>query len=284
MPDIQQLDLISSTPLSVLLKAGSSAAKFVNQYGLEDLYLVQSAIARDVIPRQRINCILRALPQVISRLIRANSLSNSQSRFYLFTPNGEIEGDSASSKVIKSVVMTLKLGNLSIDLNRIHRTGDLPNLESPELAQLFVHTWQIKNPALRAIKLKLCYKNIYSNERRHRFGLADSPLCVGCTQVESIAHQLVECDNAQRLWVMFRSITGENVQSLKDLILCSSSLENEILKIAIIKSLIQINRNHNVPTRVIALECAYFLRVEAIANSSKERALTLIISKLRDVL
>ena len=79
---------------------------------------------------------------------------------------------------------------------------------------------------------------------------------------------------------MFRTIAGTSVQSFRELILCDMSPELETLKVTIIKALIQVNRNHNVPDKVIAQECAYFLRIEAIANPSRETGILDLVAKL----
>ena len=40
--------------------------------------------------------------------------------------------------------------------------------------------WCIKNPTLRAIRLKILYKDVWSNERRHRMGITSNSDCVIC--------------------------------------------------------------------------------------------------------
>ena len=280
IPDLQQIELISNSPLNVIINPRSNSAKLVVRHGLCDLYSIQNAIIAGTVHRQSISCILRGLPQAISRLIRAQSLLNSQPRYVLAIDNNEVDITTATSKVIKQALMSQSKVAESIDLNKIHWRNDLPVTGTSEYAKLFSNIWKIKNPALRAIKQKLIFKTIYSNERRYRFGLSDSAQCTGCALVESVEHQLLDCANAQRLWNMYRLITGSSIQSFKDLIICSPSLEEESLKITIIKALIQINRNHNVPISAIAQECSYFLRTEAIADSLKERALLELIQKL----
>ena len=179
-------------------------------------------------------------------------------------------------------LLAQKWPNLAVDLNKIHRRQDLPICGSLEFGQIFSNLQRIKHPALRAVRLKLCFKNIFSNERRNRFGLTDSPLCASCQQVETVEHQAYECDNAQRLWSMYRTVTNKNVGSFKDLILCGSNLQAEILKSAIIKALIQVHRNDGVPLKVIARECAYFLMLEAVVNGSYEKALLELVGKLNN--
>ena len=103
--------------------------------------------------------------------------------------------------------------------------------------------------------------------------MADSPICTICSAVETVEHQLLECPNAARLWTSYRDLTGINIQALPDILLCNSSIENEILKSALIKALLQINRSHGIPVGVIAKDCSYFLRIEAIMNPVNETRL-----------
>ena len=79
------------------------------------------------------------------------------------------------------------------------------------------------------------------------------------------------------------AIAGDSIRSFIDLIRCGPNLEVEIFKSTIIKALIQINRNHGTPGRVIAQECAYFMRIEAAMNPSKANNLLTLATKLGDI-
>ena len=141
----------------------------------------------------------------------------------------------------------------------------------------------IKLPNLRAVRQKVIFKDIYSNERRFRFGIATSPLCTVCSSIETVEHQLLSCTNATRLWNMFHSLTGTRVNSIKSLLSGAPTVASELLKSAIIKALIQINRSSVIPTSAIAKECAYFLRIEAIKNKSLESNLIQLATQLSAV-
>ena len=78
-------------------------------------------------------------------------------------------------------------------------------------------------------------------------------------------------------------VTNKNVSSFKDLIICGTNLQSEILKSTIIKALIQVHRNDGVPLKAIAQECAYFLRLEAIVNRSHEAAILELAGKLNNI-
>ena len=278
MPDLSGLELVSSAPLHIYLKPNSEAAKLANIYGLIDPFSIQREIELGRLPRTRLNRIVQKLPRQLARLIRSSSLLGVESKYLLVTPLQQCE--LTSTKVIKQALVEHRLRSPSLDLNKLFRRQDLPNPDSVDLSNSFKNLWSIKHPALRAIRLKLCHRNIFSNERRHRFGIADSPLCSGCGQIETIEHQIYECANAQNLWRMFKDVTGIDVQGFNDLLLCSTSTGPEILKSAIIKALIQISRNHGVPGRAVAQECAYFLRLEAVVNRSNQSCILDLISKL----
>ena len=282
IPDLLELDYISSTPLSVIIKSDSNAATLVNQYSVGNIYEIQRELEGGRIPRQRVNSIIRSLPQQLGRLIRAGSIVNARPKFSLETLSDQLDLEVTTSKGIRLALISQKFGNLAIDLNRIHRRQDLPVAGTLEFDRLFSNLELIKHPALRSIRSKLCFKNIYSNERRHRFGMSDSPVCEtsNCGQIETVEHQLFDCPNAIRLWNMFADITGTNILSFRDLILCESAVEIEILKTALMKALLQINRNRSVPTRVVAIECASILRTEAIVNRTREKAILDLITKL----
>ena len=282
MPDLQELELISSSPLVWFLSPGSNAARVASQYGFENLFSIQRDLAVGRCPRQRLNSVIRKLPQRLASLVRSRDILDVEPKLSLITATDQCE--LSSTKSIKLVLSVKGRPPMAVDLNKIHNRQDFPAPGTDEFSSHFRNLCQIKQPALRAIRLKLCYKNIYANERRHRFGLADSPLCNGCNQIESVVHQIFECANAARLWRMYKDITGTEIGSFRDVVLCRDGIENEILKSAIIKTLIHINRNHTVPSRVVAAECAHFLRTEAFVNAAKSPDLMALVNKLANVL
>jgi hypothetical protein len=50
------------------------------------------------------------------------------------------------------------------------------------------------------VLLRTAHGEIYSNERCHRHGLTDNPLCAECGQLETIEHKLFLCANKEALW------------------------------------------------------------------------------------
>ena len=148
------------------------------------------------------------------------------------------------------------------------------------LTSYYANLWKIKNPPLRAVRLRIMYQDVYSNERRHRFNLADSALCESCGMVESVEHQLYSCQNAERVWDLFRQMTSEAISSFLDVILCNNRPEIEIIKAVLLKALIQIDRSRNKSNSLLIAECVHYLQVEARANCGR----TEFILRLVDVI
>ena len=149
-----------------------------------------------------------------------------------------------------------------------------------DFSKTFTNIWAIKHPNLRAIRLKVIYKDIFSNERRHRFGIGASPLCEVCGAVESVEHHLHLCPNAIRMWELYQRITGEKIDSLVDIILCSTNLESEIIKSTLLKALIQIDRSKSLPERALVAQCAFFLGLEARVNRRKADSIKDVITRI----
>ena len=104
MPDLQQLELISSAPLNSLLKLATAAARFSSQYHVTDLYSVQNEHMRGRIPRQRSNCIIRSLPQQIARLVRAGNIVNVPTRYGILVDKDLLDLESTNSKYIRKTM------------------------------------------------------------------------------------------------------------------------------------------------------------------------------------
>ena len=162
--------------------------------------------------------------------------------------------------------MELRKGPYVVQAKEVYKQ---PQWQEPEARQRQI--WKIKNPQLRGYRLKLLYKDIFCNERRFRFNLTNSPNCLHCGQIETVAHQFLECPNAQRLWGMYQRVTGRVVSNMLEIITCLESPETEIVKSIIIKRLIQIDRSTSINFAAIKLEIKHFFRIEACSNKSSSR-------------
>ena len=85
------------------------------------------------------------------------------------------------------------------------------------------------------------------------------------------------------MWNLYHSITSRRVNSLLEVIMCGSSLEHEIIKSVIIKHLIQIDRSRNASDRAIALQCAFYLELEARSLPKVADRLVQLAQNIRDI-
>jgi len=66
-------------------------------------------------------------------------------------------------------------------------------------------TWLYKIRKLTSVRhrnlmLRIAHGDVYSNERKFRFGLVESPDCTRCGNVDTTTHKLFECEALRDLW------------------------------------------------------------------------------------
>ena len=227
------------------------------------LYELQRAVLNNRIARSQVTIISKQLPAMIRTLLRNGPLVDSQPSIIVSMDSDSLAGvDGLSSALLRRRLLTMRNQINTVWARDVYKE---PLWQEPE--GWHDQLWKIKNPHLRGYRLKLLYKDIFSNERRFRFNLTDSPNCVICGQIETVAHQFVECRNAKNLWEMYRTITGKIIRSMLDVIICTESIEIEIAKTIIIKRLIQIDRSSGINYSGIKQEIKYYYQVEAGASS-----------------
>ena len=266
MPSLSQLEAISAIPLATLLNSNTQASIIATEDSIVTLGALQQSY-HTARARTRVNKILKAVPRPFSNLIRANLLYQLPIKIPWFSTDSIAEAPKLSTKAVRMSLVNKKFPNNMVDIKRIYKRADWPPpgrlLESE--ASL-TNLWEIKNPTLRSIRLKILYKDVFCNERRHRFGLTDSPRCGICGQVESIEHQLFSCANATRLWSLYHRLTDQRIDSLFDVLMCTKVSAHEIIKSIILKALIQIDRSKDKTDQEIISLCTFFLNIEARAN------------------
>ena len=270
IPNLQQIESISSLPLPILLGPQTRANRVASQALLLSLGDLQQAFIANRLGRTRLNEIIRALPGPFSNLIRSRVLIHSPARTAWLSNNGIVMVDRVPTRTIRFDLLANKIPTSGVRIDRIYKRADWPPPGTDgTLEDTYSGIWAIKNPALRAVRLKVIYKDIFSNERRHRFGFADSPLCQLCGQIESVEHQMFSCQNSQRLWRLYHRITNQSINNLLEVVTCGKDSCQEIVKSVILKALIQIDRSKDKVDREIISQCLFFLRIEAIANSKQ---------------
>ena len=267
IPDLQQIAQISSIPLKLLLTPNTRAFQYATAHELKSLYELQRAILNDRISRTFANIIIKQLPASIRMLLRSNSLVDSRPAIVISIDSDSLTPvDQINTAHLRRRILSLKSRIGPVKAKEVYKQ---PLWDEPESWQK--HLWRIGNPHLRAYRLKLLYKDIFSNERRFRFKIADSPNCTICGQVESVTHQLFECRNAQRLWNMYNAITGRVIGTMLDVIICTNRTELEIIKSIIVKHLIQIDRSSGTDYATLKREIKHYYQVEANVNTKNSQ-------------
>ena len=283
MPDLSQIAAISAIPLGILLTPGVRAAQIASEELIGTLGELQQSY-HSARARTRINIILRAVPKPFSALIRASLLQQVPAKISWLTAESIADADRLTTKFLKQMLVSKKYPELKVDIKKIYKRADWPPPNrTNELDESLANLWEIKHPTLRAVRLKIQYKDVYCNERRHRFGLTNSPLCVVCGQVETVEHQLFSCTNATRLWDLYRRLTNCSVSSLFDVLVCSKNSAYEIVKTNILKALIQIDRSKDKSERELISQCIFLLTIEARTNSKCSTSLMNLVNEIRQI-
>ena len=281
MPNLNEIEFMSGIPMTALLIPTSRAAKTAALECINTTGELQEALNDRRRARTGLSVILRALPSPISALIRAGSLINVPSKLIWMNSDSIQSCEAVSTKVVKIAIVMMRLPNMGVKLEKIYKRADWPP-PGIEYVDTYKHLWMIKNPTLRACRLKLIYKDVFSNERRFRFRLADSPDCEVCGQIESVEHHFFLCTNATRMWDLYYRITGFRISSFFEVLTCSSDVGNEIIKSTLIKALIQINRSSNKSDREIVMDCRHYIGIEVRLSRANDDKLKRLAENLRD--
>ena len=259
IPDLQQIAEISSIPLKLLLSPNTRGQAYVANFTIKSLYELQRAISNSVITRTQANVVTKQLPIMLRALLRSQSFVDSQSAVVIAIDQDQLQGvDTIKSAKLRGRLLDLREKPTPVLAKEVYKQ---PQWQEPVGWQKGI--WQIKNPHLRSYRLKILYKDVFSNERRHRFGLTDSPNCAICGQIETVAHQLVECTNARKVWDMYHRLAGRSINELLQVITCTEGIEIEIIKSIVIKHLIQIDRSMNLNLTLLKQEIKRFYNIEA---------------------
>ena len=215
---IQNLnDLIEASgfPLSILLKKDTHAWRNAVASGMYTLYVLQEASRWQQIRRAHLNLIIKQIPHCLAFLVRSNQFFDSPCNIFVAVDGSLVNARVIRNKVFQGEIKKLKVAELPqpLVIYRQEHSGS-------RMVQKYM-----KTQVLQAQRIKVLHKNVYSNERRFRFGLSDSPSCNICSENEIVEHQLFFCQNARRLWFFYTQIFGDTLDDFFDVIRCSSSVE-----------------------------------------------------------
>jgi hypothetical protein len=261
----QNCTLISGLPLSIALKGGTKALEKVHEYNLRTINDLCQARQNRSFPRGQINKIIRAIPNSIKPFVTLDLTLPTD--ITISIPNNEQMQEilSLSSQKVQRIFMGAKRAFEPVNLSKIYKD---PGMNSSH--DWCSNLWLIKSPILRSIRLKIMYKNVYSNERRFRFGLTNSPNCQICGQVETVHHQLYDCRNANALRQMVFDSYNLAFENLETIIIPGRNTQDEIIKSVLLKMLIQIDRSAGISEGEFKSLVNYYERIEQIVAEKRE--------------
>ena len=195
------------------------------------------------------------------------------SKLTIISDSKELNIGKINSRKLNDVIkLTLNKITKYHPANRFNYSHDLFG----DIRHTWTNLWLIKNPSLRAIRLKVLYKDIWSQEKRYKLGITNSSACDICGDIESVSHQLLTCSNAKRLWSHLEEslnykliLNGDPEKSLVKLMEVTNDMPFELVKSVVFKLLIQIDRSRMLTIPQLDKHIIHWLNIEMSANNNK---------------
>jgi len=264
---------IAQTRADLFVKSYSKMHQLLHQLGIESV----STIMQNTYSRKHNGCIRRSLPaKVILTVDRYIDNIDLPCKTILIINNKETEILKLGSRKLNDVI--------KITLKKIvkYHPAIRYNFDQSyfgDIRQTWTNLWLIKNPTLRAIRLKILHKDIWTQEKRCKLGIVNSNACEICGEPETTTHQLVSCINAMNMWTVIGQAVGRQFlvsesncpdEILANLMKVSNNSVVEIVKSAIFKLLIQIDRSRHLSIKQINNHIIFWLRIELMAVKNKD--------------
>ena len=77
---------------------------------------------------------------------------------------------------------------------------------------------KLTNVRTKSTILRAIHGDIYCGSRLKKFGMTDTDECPRCNAVETITHQLWECNYASKVWITVTKLTGIKIVSLNQIL------------------------------------------------------------------
>ena len=262
----EEVQWLAHTRTDLFVKSYSNIHRLLCQVNIESV----SSIDFESYSRKVNGNIRRSLPtKILLALDRYIARANPICKTSIIMDNKEIEIMKLGSRKLNDIVKeTLKK---TTKFHPAVRYG-LDSSLFGNIRQVWTNLWLIRNPTLRAIRMKILHKDIWTQEKRYKLGITNNNACDICGEPESVIHQLFTCSNASRIWNNF-SIFGNNHDCHKkafvNLIAVSNEFAYETVKSAIFKVLIQIDRSRHLSIAQIKKQILFWLQVDLIAINQK---------------
>ena len=276
---------ISLTRVDFLVKPYSKTHQLLNKVGIENVSSISSIPLR----KGDLSQIRRALPSKVLHVIDyPNTILDSNCFCYILCGDKVKDITKISSKELNnSIKMVLRK-------KHAYHPSDKYVIDKSffgDIRTTWHNLWRIKNPTLRAIRLKVLYKDIWCQEKRFKLGIATDAKCTICGLTESATHQLFLCNNAKRIWEIGCKVIGTrelnltegDLGTLSRLIEVSPNSTNEIIKSVIFKLLIQIDRSSVLNETEIKRIMAHWLNIEFLSLSKVLKSNNALLTNLKRI-
>ena len=261
---IESAKWVAQTRADLLVKPYSKIHQLLDSLGITTIASINPRNYK----RGEYNMIRRSLHPTALLVHDQYSTNQLPNPIVTFIANGkEWEGLKLSSRSLNDLIKAVY--NKTIPYHPADKYPLDRNLFQ-DMRNTYQHLWQIKNPTLRAIRLKVLYKDIWCQEKRFKLGLNDNSSCTICGESESAIHQLFLCSNAQKIWNIALNIIGDfqldpiappDDNLITNLLQVSSNLVVEIIKSVTFKLLIQIDRSAKINEKEILRSFSYWLLI-----------------------
>ena len=258
--DYGEYEWVLRTPISLFVKTYSRSHKLLDVSGVTTV----GCLNFENMTRQMANKIRKCLvPSLLLIIDRQINVHDTESQISICYDSKWHELCKVPSRILNFVIKETR--------NKIctYKPGDKYKIDNSlfgDLRSNWHNLWRIKNPTLRAIRHKILYKDVWTNEKRCRLKISKDDKCPICGEIETVFHQLFICSNARRLWNILKELTGEikpeSEANYARFISVSNDYIAEIIKCCIFKLLIQIDRSSTMETFQVHRYLIYWLRID----------------------
>ena len=275
---------IAQTRVYLFLKPCSKSYQLCAQLGLSNVYLFSNILQF----RGDSNRLRRVLSKAVCQTIdRLNYLINYHNQCSLaIVINHKIyEVSKISNRMLN--------GKFKQILNKVKEYNpadrhEIPGSTFPDIRSTWSNLWLIKKPTLRAIRLKILHKDIWTQVKRRKLGISNTDECSSCKEREGVAHQVFNCPNSVRFWNIYHELFGGNLEyglsnpfTYMDI---SNNIVVEVVKSAIFKMLIQIDQSINLTQQQIKRSISYWIQLELYLINKIIRGTRLLIKTFNNVI
>ena len=260
---------INQTRTDYFVKPYSKSHQLIGRLDISNVSSVSSVQLR----KGELSLIRRTLPpRVIKTVDFSNTNLTNECNFSICYRDTVKNINKASSKEINDLIKDV------LHKRNSYHPADKYQIDRScfgDIRSTWHNLWRIKNPTLRAIGLKVLYKDIWCNDKRLKLGISSDNKCIICGEPETVIHQLFICKNAKRIWDIGSKITGSGDLSINEQdhltfskqIEVSQNIPMEIIRSVIFKLLIQINRSNDLSETEIRRIILYWMNIEYLVLS-----------------